>query len=487
MPAEQTGGTAPPRPTDDCPEAQLEAALAAAWDRDTLAVYADYLVERGDPRGELIAIDLQLEQRSTPELVVRRASLLTAWLGRMVPSDPHVPWIGDSFRLGFVEDLVLDGADPDAATRLATMLASPLAPYLKCVTVRGDLEHVASTVRMLARERHRWLVELRLECHTSIEDGEVLDAACGEALIAATPRLARLEVSGSRVLATFPHPALRQLRVSGSHALPAMFDDDSLATVTELDYAFAAPSLYVEMREIPPLVMAGLRRLDLSRNDSSNRAQWDEYIDELEDYGAGEDLVRFTPLGFLGGLALREQLTHVTLPAILDDAAFVELQAITAGMPRLEEVTLKRASYYRPPELPGVRLVVPAAWPWPRSETISSHDRLHVVVPGVRSGDEVTLEDAIAVMEQRFDDLPADARYAWTRFWVFVEELRRGSWKQDASHAWTDDRTFPADLLVAAVEACDIGGSGGWRELRDQLRFRRPYPAGAVVTVHCRR
>jgi hypothetical protein len=104
--------------------------------------------------------------------------------------------------------------------------------------------------------------------------------------------------------------------------------------------------------------------------------------------------------------------------------------------------------------------------------------------PGSRSGDTVPIADAVAVMERRFEDLPADTRYAWTRFWVFVDELGKTVWKTDATHTWTEDRPFPADVLVAALEACEVGGSGGWRELRDELRFRRPLPADAVVTIH---
>src|SRR5882724_9755150 len=121
----------------------LEAALAVSWDRETLAVYADHLMSEGDPRGELIVLDLELATRSTPELVARRASLLSGWLGRLVPSDPHTAWVGDSFRFGFLEDLVLDERDSMHAQRLASILESPLAPYLKRVTVRGLVGHVA--------------------------------------------------------------------------------------------------------------------------------------------------------------------------------------------------------------------------------------------------------------------------------------------------------------------------------------------------------
>src|SRR5258708_20502667 len=117
----------------------LEAALAAGFERladaewrDTLAIYADHLLAEGDPRGELIALDLQIDTHATTtELVARRASLLAAFLGHLRPLDnPHLAWVGDTFSRGFVDDLVIDADDPNACERLPAILASPIVPYL---------------------------------------------------------------------------------------------------------------------------------------------------------------------------------------------------------------------------------------------------------------------------------------------------------------------------------------------------------------------
>jgi hypothetical protein len=54
---------------------ELEAALAASFDRAHLAVYGDYLMSIGDPRGELIAIDLQGGDEG------RKRELVEQWLG----------------------------------------------------------------------------------------------------------------------------------------------------------------------------------------------------------------------------------------------------------------------------------------------------------------------------------------------------------------------------------------------------------------------
>ncbi len=471
----------------------LEAALLASWDRETLAVYADHLQAQGDPRGELIALDLELVNRSTPELVARRTSLMTGWLGRLVPSNPHTPWIGDSFRFGFVDDLVLE-AEEDAATRLVQVLASPLAPYLKRVTIRGDIAHATEMLRGLATDdrEHPWLTELGVKC----SGAGPIDPEVVARWIAATPALHKLDVQGRDVFAQFPHAGLKRLRITGSHAIPGLYSaEGSPANVAELNLAFdqpydaeaydynAPPPSPIEALELP-----ALRTLDLSRNEPENlrrQAYQDPDVDyEPEDAGATPPV---TALEVLAMQPLRTQLTHLKLPSLRSLQELERLEHIVGHMPALVEVEIKRAHYFKlPPKLATTkaRFVRPAGWPWPRVSEIPHDDALHVLVPGSRSGDTVSLADAAAVMERRFEELDADARFAWTRFWAFVDELGKLPWKTDPHTTWTDERMFPASILVAGLETCEIGGSGGWRELRDELRFRRPFAADAMLTVH---
>jgi hypothetical protein len=59
---------------------ELEQALRTAWSAETLAVYGDHLQRLGDPRGELVALDLA----PVPEddaWRARRHELVVAWLG----------------------------------------------------------------------------------------------------------------------------------------------------------------------------------------------------------------------------------------------------------------------------------------------------------------------------------------------------------------------------------------------------------------------
>src|SRR5205809_526335 len=60
---------------------ELEASLRGRPDDATLAVYADVLQAQGDPRGELIALELTPPQMSTNGIEVRRGQLLAKWLG----------------------------------------------------------------------------------------------------------------------------------------------------------------------------------------------------------------------------------------------------------------------------------------------------------------------------------------------------------------------------------------------------------------------
>ncbi|MEJ7597666.1 MAG: hypothetical protein WKG01_07140 [Kofleriaceae bacterium] len=507
----------------------LEAALAASsdrgsghrFDRDTLAVYADELMSIGDPRGELIALDLQLETQADrtsrtrryrfapAELVARRAALLETWLRALVPSDPTRGWIGDHVRFGFLEDLELASAEQCA--QLPVILASPLGELIRGVTIRGVDRDLATALDLLAGISHPWLARLSLHNHGS---GRLLSPALEARVIAATPRLARLELAGHRAIRTFAHPALRELRIDGRASLGCLASG-AFVGVTLLDLGFAVePAGYgygwtrdpdTEDRDLvdedadlghegsAPIdddavatvaallhgeLLPAVRQLDLSRNEPGFAGTADD--DRDDDDGENGERARYDrapsarldPFALIGIAPLHRQLTHLRLPAMRTELDFTRLSDAVAAMPALVEVEVVRGHYYRAPALPhaSARFVRPPAWPWPPPASIRPGETLRIAVPGSRSGDLVGLADAVAGMERWFEDLPADARYAWTRLWLFVNAL-----------ALDREAAFPADVLVEALEACASPGS--WRELRDELRARRPLPASATVAV----
>jgi uncharacterized protein (TIGR02996 family) len=175
-----------PAPDDD-EESRSERALLAALhaapaDDAPRLVYADWLSERGDPRGELILLQCARARTGEPPLA-REEELLArhtaSWLG---PLEPWVARAGARFARGFLDGVRLRAALPDALlddTRLATVTT---IEYPARTTVA---ELVGS--QLSAEGRLASLVSLRTRA--ARESGD-LDAIC------ATPvgrRLCRLE------------------------------------------------------------------------------------------------------------------------------------------------------------------------------------------------------------------------------------------------------------------------------------------------------
>ncbi len=116
-------------------------------DRALRLVFADRLLEQGDPRGEVIA----LSERGTLSLSERRrVARLTdkhaaQWLG---PLAPLADLQRTRFEGGFLEELVIAGSAPgDALARfagapeLATVKSLAVAPGLRVTALRGFLSH----------------------------------------------------------------------------------------------------------------------------------------------------------------------------------------------------------------------------------------------------------------------------------------------------------------------------------------------------------
>lgn len=101
---------------------------ADADDHDARLVYADFLQQRGDPRGELVAMQIRAAREMTDELWRAERALLDdhekQWLG---------PWYGVArqwnFRLGFLHDLEVR---LDAFVEMAAIIhaVEPLSDHL---------------------------------------------------------------------------------------------------------------------------------------------------------------------------------------------------------------------------------------------------------------------------------------------------------------------------------------------------------------------
>jgi uncharacterized protein (TIGR02996 family) len=88
-------------------EALHAAVLAAPDDDGPRLVYADWLMDRGDPRGEYIAVSIACERAPTPELEARRSEL---WTKHRATWEPKTRV---TFRRGFIERVWVRPEDVD--------------------------------------------------------------------------------------------------------------------------------------------------------------------------------------------------------------------------------------------------------------------------------------------------------------------------------------------------------------------------------------
>ncbi len=134
---------------------EIEAALAASWDREQLAVYGDFLQSSGDPRGELIAIDLA--GRSS-ERAARKRELVVEWLGEDLATIVlHVGAVEHAF-------VHVGHRAPDMATfALVELLAHPAGHYLRELTIADDHSgRLTDALDLLGAAPRPWLARLRI-------------------------------------------------------------------------------------------------------------------------------------------------------------------------------------------------------------------------------------------------------------------------------------------------------------------------------------
>ena len=149
--------TAPIAPIEMHVNADLEAAIAAAPDDITnYLVYADWLIARGDPRGELITLQHGMRAQSDPAQFMTfkkqeealRTAHLRSWLGDV--AGPALHRLKIDWRAGHFESVRIDGPDNETETPLdelvEAVLACPLARVVRRLAIRGGAREVADAV-----------------------------------------------------------------------------------------------------------------------------------------------------------------------------------------------------------------------------------------------------------------------------------------------------------------------------------------------------
>jgi hypothetical protein len=181
----------------------LDALAASPADRDDgLRVYADQLIEAGDPFGELIVVALERLRHTTPELARREAALISQQDARLVAMFAGNRGFTYTWRAGFI-----DAIDVAAPLRvLPALAAEPVARMVRRIAITavradGDLTPIVAELVRLAPRFPR-LVELAIRERASFgsfsvdEPIEIRDAS---PLYAAYPHLEQLELDGDPV------------------------------------------------------------------------------------------------------------------------------------------------------------------------------------------------------------------------------------------------------------------------------------------------
>jgi hypothetical protein len=304
---------------------ELEAAVRAAWDREAIAIYADHLQAIGDPRGELVAIDLRIDEGNVDAAITaRREQLIAEWFGADLP-----PGI---VHYGFV-DVRATGMRSDS--QLAVALRGPGAKYVRSVELAGPHPELVPALEQLVAEPRPWLTKLVVH-----QWQDQREPTLTHGLVDVLPALTSLEISGRNVLDAPAHPNVQRLRVTGFDAHSALLDSTTIwSALTTLDLAFhcqytPAPAALTNEQLatlLPARCVPALRELDLSRNGRG--------VIEPHSHGGA---VQLGP--FLARYARHPWLSVLHLPRLEPDA---RLQRSLDDLPALRELVV----YDTPPNL----------------------------------------------------------------------------------------------------------------------------------------
>jgi hypothetical protein len=440
----------------------LEAELHARFDDATLTAYADHLQSLGDPRGELIALDLAGVAPDDP----RRGELLAAWLGPSVPlrcgdgvwcaGDPENTWA--TFDRGFVE-IVATGGLTDA---LAELLASPAGTFLHRLCIAGDGRVLRPALSLVAQRPRVWLRDLAIsdELTDPILRGDepLVGRGLHDVLVESTPRLERIDVVGRRVFRALAHPGIREISIVGSDAI-GLPDGPALPNVTTLDVAFSPDEVPPEgtlERLLAPGRFPNLRQLRLWREEPGARALY--------------------PL--LHEIAIAPSLTHLKLPSIRSRSDLGVVQRAIDAIPGLHVVDIARAynrhgGVERHLRHTSARIRLPLVSAWPPPDMVQPDDLIEI------NARRVSLESLIELMEEQYAAMPELARDAWDRVWYAAANLGIGRMRPTPGGV----EELPAATLHTAFDAVDAHDFP-IHALRDELA--RLVEAGSYRSVAVR-
>lgn len=207
------------------------------------SAYADWLAEHGDPRGELMRVQLALEDESlTKSEREELKAAETEWLARNHPRgllDGHLPLDQLRFARGFPVELVnVDVSEEHPEDFLSRIAATEELRWVRTVRIEYLFEDTPLAplggATFAPHLRTLWIGEGEVYTHTGANGLAEFVAAC--------PRLEALTVCAHRVdtdaLFAAPMPALRELGVHCCTNFPCdrLADNPTLGNLTRLAF-----------------------------------------------------------------------------------------------------------------------------------------------------------------------------------------------------------------------------------------------------------
>ncbi len=326
----------------------LQTILENPYDDTPRLVYADWLEERGDPRGEFIHLQYALERTpeddpGRPELEARERALLAEHREKWLPPELRhiVGWGGCFFRRGFVEEVHLDALGFVAEAVALYRLAPVRQVRLNKLTVYRRFEDGYHSRRSHADElaESRYLGRLA-----------GLDVRAGSEVWSVSGVESRNLLSREDLAALLGSKHWRRLTTLVLHAdlddvaAHLLGSSAALAGLTELDLRSNRIGPAGAQALARSHHLANLRRLDLSWNESLGSRGAQALAASLHLTGLADLRLRRTSLGIVGAAALASSpnldgLTDLDLGDNALGTAEVEALASSpslAGLARLD-------------------------------------------------------------------------------------------------------------------------------------------------------
>jgi uncharacterized protein (TIGR02996 family) len=393
--------------------AELEASLREAPDDDTLLIYADALMAAGDPRGELIALELR-----KPE----RRALLLRWLAshlKLAPGGDHLH-VCDEGWIPFLD--------------------SPIGDFCRGAAATARMEHARELVAAIMKRPRPFMTYFQMMA--GFDGPLVLD----ERHVTAMPNIEELDLDGDFDLRAFRHPSVKKFarRSWSCNGLRSWVWPVDLPNCEELVVDTKPWSKAVDQAKVTFAGLPKLRVLDVSECEP-------QFIAKSQPTYTNLDVFRW-----LVGLPMIPQLERLRVPSVRTREQAKLLATLIARAPKLHvEVARTYARCAEGLELASDRVRFAPPWPWLPAPAEPAHWQYRLIAPGGMTVD--MLSGAIGSgLKRVFDTADEQFREDWRTIWNALDTCTRWSPKK-----------LPWGLIVRAFEGFpheDIGSATWLRE-----------------------